>query len=74
MTVRKAYRCCQYALGVGDGMFREEAEELCHKWAPFLINHLPKEGGFNWEETDFYKWLIDAHPVCSPLHNLTADS
>ncbi|RKU41870.1 hypothetical protein DL546_002523 [Coniochaeta pulveracea] len=52
----------QYALDVGDGIFREEAEELCHKWAPFLISHLPKEGAFNWEETDFYRWLIDAHP------------
>jgi hypothetical protein len=51
-------------------MFREEAEELCHKWAPFLINHFPKEGGFDWEETDFYKWMIDAHPVCLPSATL----
>jgi hypothetical protein len=50
-------------VAVGDGMFRDEAEERCHKWAPFLINHFPKEDQFEWQGTFFYTWIIDKHPV-----------
>ena len=53
----------KYAVAVGNGMFRAEAEAQCHKWAAFLINHLFKEEEYNWKGTFFYKWLIKKHPV-----------
>lgn len=43
-------------------MYRHEAEERCHKWATFLINHFPKEKDFAWSGTFFYTWIIDKHP------------
>ncbi|OIW29944.1 hypothetical protein CONLIGDRAFT_714399 [Coniochaeta ligniaria NRRL 30616] len=58
----------QYAVAVGDGMFRHEAEERCHKWAPFLINQFPKEGQFEWQGTFFYTWIIDKHPDIYKKH------
>lgn len=55
----------KYAVAVGDGMLRDEAEERCHKWAPFLINHFPKDRTMKWKRTFFYSWIIDKHPVHS---------
>lgn len=53
----------QYAVAIGDGIYYREAEARCHKWARFLINHFPKEGGFDWSETLFHQWIIEKHPV-----------
>ncbi|KAK3326319.1 hypothetical protein B0H66DRAFT_617285 [Apodospora peruviana] len=47
----------KYALTVGDGVFRDEVEARCKKWAQFLISHFPKEAELLWDNTDFAKWL-----------------
>ncbi|KAK4189624.1 hypothetical protein QBC35DRAFT_379721 [Podospora australis] len=56
----------KYAVRVGNGIVRDEVEELCHKWAEFLIAHFPKENVDDdfqgWEGTLFAKWLKAAHP------------
>jgi hypothetical protein len=57
-------------VSVGDGMFRDEAEERCHKWAPFMINHFPKETDIEWKGTFFYTWIIDEHPLCLSVPSL----
>ncbi|KAB5575820.1 hypothetical protein GE09DRAFT_605637 [Coniochaeta sp. 2T2.1] len=58
----------KYAVAVGNGIFRAEAEAQCHKWAAFLINHLSKEEEFPWKGTFFYKWLIEKHPKLYSEH------
>ncbi|KAK5656329.1 hypothetical protein OQA88_4709 [Cercophora sp. LCS_1] len=47
-----------YAIGVGDGVTRDEAEARYRKWAPFLATHLSKkEDGVTWEGTPFAQWI-----------------
>lgn len=53
----------KYAVRIGDGIVRHEAEALCNKWAPFLISHFDKEEDLDWTDTDFAKSLRNARPV-----------
>ncbi|KAK0720085.1 hypothetical protein B0H67DRAFT_484222 [Lasiosphaeris hirsuta] len=47
----------QYAIGAGDGVFRDEVEVRYRKWAPFLVAHFPKEEDVTWEGTTFANWI-----------------
>jgi len=53
-----------YAVGVGNGITRDEVEALYRKWAPFFVSHFPKELDFRWDETQFSKWI---HGVYSEM-------
>ncbi|KAG7289621.1 hypothetical protein NEMBOFW57_005992 [Staphylotrichum longicolle] len=52
----------RYAVRVGDGIVRHEAEALCNKWAPFLISHFDKEEELDWTDTPFAKSLRSSRP------------
>lgn len=47
---------------LGDGIFRDEAEARCHKWAQFLIAHLSKELDIQCNDTLFALWMREKHP------------
>ncbi|KAK4464811.1 hypothetical protein QBC42DRAFT_36679 [Cladorrhinum samala] len=52
----------EYALRVGNGIVRDEVEDLCHKWAEWMIAHFPREVDLDWSNTQFAKWLQESHP------------
>ncbi|KAM7223428.1 hypothetical protein V8F06_001305 [Rhypophila decipiens] len=53
----------QYAITLGNGIFRDEAEARCHKWAQFLIGHFSKElENFACDKTLFARWMRESHP------------
>ncbi|KAL1838861.1 hypothetical protein VTJ49DRAFT_2114 [Mycothermus thermophilus] len=52
----------KYAVRVGNGILREEAEALCHKWAEFLISHFTREKNFKWDPTPFAKQMREWYP------------
>jgi len=54
-----------YAVKVGNGITRDEAEALCHKWAEFLIFKFTKEPALVWDTTPFAKKMRDWYPVGS---------
>jgi hypothetical protein len=53
----------RYAIAAGDGVYRPEAEERCHKWAYFLISRINNKSDFEWRKTWFFDWMITEHPV-----------
>ncbi|KAK1829642.1 hypothetical protein QBC39DRAFT_356086 [Podospora conica] len=46
-----------YAVGVGDGVTRDEAEARYIKWTHFLLSHFTKDEEVLWEGTPFAKWV-----------------
>ncbi|KAL2268698.1 hypothetical protein VTJ83DRAFT_3544 [Remersonia thermophila] len=52
----------KYAVRVGNGILRDEAEALCHKWAEFLISHFTREKNFNWDPAPFAKQMREWYP------------
>lgn len=59
----------KYAVRMGNGILRDEAEALCRKWAEFLICHFNREKGLNWNPTPFAKQLREWYPVRSRCHH-----
>jgi len=54
---------------LANGITKADIEDLCDKWAQFLLSHFPKEHDIRWEDTNFYKWMRSRHWVC-PCHSL----
>ncbi|KAM7188325.1 hypothetical protein V8F20_010608 [Naviculisporaceae sp. PSN 640] len=52
----------RYANTLGNGIFRDEAEARCHKWAQFLIAHLSRELDIQSNDTLFAQWMREKHP------------